>query len=189
MKKILLALSIGFTSIAAFSSLVYAQNSENYISSNDKVKYMPSIQNLTKLESPDLTDVHILNRNEVNISATRDFLVRFDNVKNALWFADPKGGFEAYFIQNGYGDRVVYGKKGGWQLSLLNYDEDKLPQDIRNEVKSSYSDMDITLVEEVQTYEGVEYIVYLQDNSNIKIIKINKDGIMEDLKVMAKHSY
>src|SRR5450432_188977 len=186
MKKILFALIMGFTFIAAPSNCAYAQNSKKAIESNFKKNYMPSIRNLATLENPDLSGAYILNRNEINIWAVRDFLDRFDKVDNALWFLTAKGGFEAYFIQDGYGERVMYDKYGGWQSSLITYKEDKLPRDISTEVKSSYFDMDITLVEEVQTMEGVEYVLNLEDKSNIKVIKVNKEGVMEVLQDLNK---
>jgi hypothetical protein len=156
------------------------------IESNVKKNFIPSIRNLATLENPDLTGTYILNRNEINIWAVRDFLDRFDKVDNALWFSTPKGGFEAYFVQDGYGDRVIYDKKGGWQLSLINYDEGNLPRDIRTEVKSIYFDFDIILVEEVHTIEGVKYIVYLEDKSSIRVVKVNKEGEMDVLQDLNK---
>lgn len=186
MKKILFALIMGFTFIAAPSNCAYAQNSKKAIESNFKKNYMPSIRNLATLENPDLSGAYILNRNEINIWAVRDFLDRFDKIENVFWFSGPKGGFEAYFVQDGYGDRVIYDKKGGWRSSLINYDEDKLPRDIRAEVKSTYFDFDIILVEEVHTIEGIEYIVYLEDKSNIRLVKVNKQGEMEVLQDLNK---
>jgi hypothetical protein len=186
MKKILFALIMGFTFIAAPSNCAYAQNSKKAIESNFKKNYMPSIRNLATLENPDLSGAYILNRNEINIWAVRDFLDRFDKIENVFWFSGPKGGYEAYFVQDGYGDRVIYDKKGGWQSSLINYDEDKLPRDIRAEVKSTYFDFDIILVEEVHTIEGIEYIVYLEDKSNIRLVKVNKQGEMQVLQDLNK---
>ena len=179
MKKILFALIIGFTFIVALSNCSFAQNSNKGIESKFKKDLIPSIRNLAILENPDLMGTYILKRSEINIWAVTDFMDRFDKIDNAIWFSTPKGGFEAYFVQDGYGDRVMYDKKGGWQLSLMNYNEDKLPRDIRTVVKSVYFDFEIILVEEVHTIEGVEYIVYLEDKSNIMLVKVNKEGDME----------
>jgi hypothetical protein len=181
MKKILFALTVGFTFITVLSKCVYAQNSKKVIDPNVKKNFIPSIRNLANLANPNLSGAHILNRNEINIWAVRDFLDRFDKVDNVLWFSSNKDGFEAYFVQDGYGNRVIYDRKGDWQFSLINYTKDKLPRDIRMVVQSIYFDFDITLVEEVQTIEGVEYIVYLEDKSNIIIVNVNKKGQMEVL--------
>ena len=186
MKKILFVLFIGFSFVAAFSSCVFAQNSNKGVESKFKKDLIPSIRNLAILENPDLTGTYILKRNEINIWAVRDFMDRFDKVDNVIWFPTLKGGYEAYFVQDGYGDRVMYDKKGGWQLSLINYNEDKLPRDIRTAVKSVYFDFDIILIEEVHTIEGIEYIVYLEDKSNIRLVKLNKEGEMEVLQDLNK---
>jgi hypothetical protein len=138
------------------------------------------------MDNPALTDNNILSRNYINTRAIRDFLNRFDQVDNAMWFSTPEGGFEAYFLQDRYGDRIMYDKKGRWKFSLINYGEDKLPRDIRNAIKSIYFDMDITLVEEVQTIASTEYIVYPEDKSNIRIVRVNKDSDIEVLQDLNK---
>jgi hypothetical protein len=186
MKKILFTLTIGFSFVTALNNAVCAQNSKKVIEPNVKKNFMPSIRNLATLENPDLSGVYMLNRNEINIWAVRDLLGRFDKIDNALWFSMPRGGFEAYFVLDGYGDRVIYDRKGGWQLSLITYDEDKLPVDIRTIVKSAYFDFNIILVEEVHTHEGVEYIVYLEDKSNIRLVIVDKEGKMDVLQDLNK---
>jgi hypothetical protein len=188
MKKILFAFTISFVFLEAPSSCLYAQNSKKVIESGIRKNFMSSMRGLAALENLDLADAYILNRNEINISAVRDFLDRFDKVDNAVWFSVSKGGYEAYFVQDGYGNRVIYDRKGGWILSLINYNEDKLPSDIRNAVKSIYFDFDIILVEEVQTIEGVLYIVYLEDNLNIRLVKVSKEGEMEVLQDLNQQS-
>jgi hypothetical protein len=181
MKKILFTLTMGLTFITALVNCSYGQNSRNNIESNARKNFMPSIRSLARLANPDLSGASILSRNEINIWAVRDFLDRFDKVENVLWFSTPKGGFEAYFVQDGYGNRVVYDKKGGWQISLINYSEDRLPRDIRKAIKTIYYDFDIFLVEEVNTIEGVEYVVYLEDKSNVRLVKMNRAGELEVL--------
>ena len=178
MKKILQALTIGCTFILVFDNSASAQNS---MKSTEPVfkSLMPSAHYLAILSNPNLTGAYLLSRNEINTRAMRDFLDRFEKVDNALWFLGSDGGFEAYFIQDGYGDRVIYDKKGGWLQSLIMYGENKLPRDIRREVRSVYFDFNIFLVEEVQTHEGVEYIVYMEDKLKYLLVKVDKDGVMD----------
>ena len=141
------------------------------------------------LQNHDLTGANLLTRNEVNIWAVRDFLNRFEEVNNVLWFAIPKGGYEAYFVRDGYGDRVTYDKSGGWLQSLITYDEDKCPRDIRAAVKSLFFDFDIFLVEEVQNIEGVDFIFYLKDKSTIRIVRVIKESEVEILQEFDKPLY
>jgi hypothetical protein len=181
MKKALILLTIGFTLSLASGDCMYAQNSQKNIEPEIKLDFMPSIHNFSMLQNHDLSGVNLLVRNEINISAVRDFLNRFDEVNNALWFAIPKGGYEAYFVRDGYGDRVIYDKSGGWEMSLITYNEDKCPRDIRAAVKSLYFDFDMILVEEVHTRDGIEFIFYLQDKSSIQIVRVNKYNEVEVL--------
>ncbi|MEJ0083142.1 MAG: hypothetical protein WDM78_19840 [Puia sp.] len=53
-------------------------------------------------------------------------------------------------------------------------------------VKSTYFDMSITLVEEVQTIDSKVYIVHLEDKANIKILKVNDQGEYEILQDLSK---
>ena len=90
----------------------------------------------------------------------------FADANNAMWFSD-NNGFVSYFVKDGYGDRVFYDKKGHWQYSLIFYGEDKLPRDVRAAIKSTYFDMSITLVEEVQTPSIPKFISFTWKTNQI----------------------
>ncbi len=180
MKKTLIVLALGLT-IDMVAGDTYAQNSQKNMESERKMNFMPSIHNLSILKNPDVTDVHLLSRNEIDIRVVRDFLMRFDEVENVLWFAVPKGGYEAYFVRDGFGERVIYDKGGGWEQSLLTYDEYKCPRDIRAAVRSLFFDFDIFLVREIDNIEGAEFIFYLQDKSTIRVVRVNKEDEVEVL--------
>ena len=92
----------------------------------------------------------------------------------------------SYFVKDGYGDRVFYDKKGRWQYSLIFFGEDKLPRDVRAAVRSTYYDMPITLVEEVQTTEARVYIIHVEDKSSFKILKVNDECEMEIMQELSK---
>jgi hypothetical protein len=185
MKKVLFALFIGFTSIAAFTNCVNAQNSAIPVAFNDTKSFMPSIRYIAALESTDNMGTYIPDGKSINAKAVKDFQSRFTDANNAQWYSD-RNGFVSYFVKDGYGDRVFYDKKGHWQYSLIFYTETKLPRDVRSEVRSTYFDLNITLVEEVQTPNGKIYIVHLEDKSNIKILKVNDEGEMEMMQELTK---
>ena len=42
-----------------------------------------------------------------------------------------KSGFETYFIQNSFGDKAFYDKKGNYQYSMVTYGEKNLPKNLR----------------------------------------------------------
>jgi hypothetical protein len=177
MKKLLFLLIAACISVAG--NRVYAQFSNRSSAPDAENDFAPSSRNLAILQNHDLRGAYILNRNEINLWATRDFLGRFDQVNNVVWFAGPNGGSEAYFVRDGLGERVIYDEYGGWEMSLITYKEDKLPHDIRIAVRSANPDFEISIVEEVHNYEGFEYIVFLESKSLIRQVTVNRDGTME----------
>ena len=185
MKTILIKLSIGFASIAALSNCVSAQNSAGPVAFTDTKTFKSSIRSLAVLENLRSAVSYIPDAKDIQSKAAKDFQIRFRNVSNAVWFSGPNG-FVSYFIQDGYGNRVIYDKKGRWKYSLILYGENKLPREVRALIKSTYFDLAITQVEEVRTIDGIGYVVNLEDKSNIKILKINNSGEMEILLELIK---
>jgi hypothetical protein len=186
MKKILLALSFGFTSIATLSNCSYAQSSAQPVAFNDTKAFKLSVRDMAALESLSTMGTYVPDEKKISTKAIKDFQTRFAaEANNAMWFSDANG-FVSYFVKDGYGDRVFYDKKGHWQYSLIFFSEDKLPRDVRAAIKSTYFDMSITLVEEVQTIDAKVYIVHLEDKSNIKILKANDQGEYEILQDLSK---
>jgi hypothetical protein len=186
MKKCLFALVTGFISITAFGHGVQAQNGERPHAFMQTKQFASSVRHVASWESPESRDFYITDEKKINFRAYKDFQVRFKQVENASWFYDPKVGFVSYFVRSGYGNRVIYDKKGRWLYSLIIYGEDELPRDIRTRIKSTYFDFTITLVEEVQTTEGTEYVVYLEDKSTIRILTLNRDGDIQTVQEMEK---
>ena len=179
MKKILFTLTIGFISLPG--SFALAQHGDAFI----QIKNIkPSIVNLAAMESLIFMGYYVPETKNINSKAIKDFQERYNNIKNAMWFSD-QNGFESYFVQNGFGNRVFYGKKGHWLYSLILHTEHELPSDVRASIKSIYFDFAITLVEEVQTNYGVFYIVNLENKSDIKILKVNDLGEITILLEMA----
>ena len=186
MKEILFALILGCTFIPAPGGGAYAQNSGKNIGPVEKNNLIPSIRHLAEMMNMNLAAAHKLKRNEVNIWAMRDFMERYDKVDYAIWFSTTDGGFESYFKQNGYWDRVYYDKKGNWLYSMICYGDDGLSRNIRSLVKSVYFDFEITLVEEVQRPEGIEYSINLEDDTEIRVVKVNREGELEVLQELNK---
>jgi hypothetical protein len=185
MKKVLFALSIGFTSIASLNNCVYAQNSENSVAFSNTKNFRLSIRNVAALESLARIGTYIPDAKSIYAKAIKDFQTRYAGAENAMWFS-YKNGFVSYFVKDSYGNRVFYDKKGHWEYSLLFFNEDKLPGNVRAAVKSTYFDLNITLVEEAQTTENRVFICHLEDKATIKIIKVNDDGEMEILQDLTK---
>ncbi len=186
MKKIIFALiaAIGFNAIICYCCC--AQNSLKGTEPDFDKDFLPSVRNLAMLSNPDLNGAYLLDRNEVSIRAVRDFLDRFEMVRNVLWFSIPEGGTEAYFVRDGFGDRVIYDKKGRWKFSLLIYGEAKFDRDLRAIVKSIYFDFNILEVQELNCVTGTEYLVLLEDQLIIKIVRLNREKEIEFIQDIEK---
>jgi len=65
------------------------------------------------------------------------------------------------------------------QYSLIYYTKEKLPWTIREEVKANYPEFDIFIVEELRTSKGMLYFVYLENDSELKILKVSPEGEIE----------
>jgi hypothetical protein len=136
------------------------------------------------LESPARMGDYMTDAKNLNTRAVKDFHRRYADTENALWYSTATG-FEAYFVQDGFGDRVFYDKKGNWLSSMITYGESKLPKTLRAIVKSRYFDLSITLVEEYRNADAMTYIILVQDNSEIKVLQINQDNeitVLHELK-------
>jgi hypothetical protein len=175
MKKILFRLTIGLISISVPGGFVLAQHIEGLVAFNPIKNFKSSIRNLAAMESPAFMGDYVPEAKNINSKAIKDFQERYNNIKNAMWFSD-QNSFVSYFVQNGFGNRVFYDKKGRWQYSLILHTEYELPSGVRASIKSIYFDFAITLVEEVQTHYGVVYVVNLEDKSNIKVLRVSDMG-------------
>jgi hypothetical protein len=112
------------------------------------------------------------------IKAERDFLKSKKQVENVKWYEESNGYF-VYYTNNGNKGRSFYDTKGNLIYNILSYQEQSLPHDIRDQVKSAYYfDYKITSVEEIQMQGKTIYIVHLTDNKTWKIVRIY-DGEME----------
>ncbi len=54
--------------------------------------------------------------------------------------------------------------------------------DIRASIKSFYLNSRILMMEELQTTRGLVYVVYLESEINMKILRVSKDGEIETIR-------
>jgi Tfp pilus assembly protein PilV len=127
--------------------------------------------------------------NELAISprALKDFAYTHKNVKGESW-TKVKDGFSVRFISDGIRTTIYYDQKGNWAASLKYYGEEKMLQEIRHIVKSTYYDYNIVYTQEIETTDsdGVPtYVVCVEDKTKIKMIRV-RDGEMSEWKEFAK---
>jgi hypothetical protein len=188
MKKILFTFCFGIVSFMAPNKKVDAQNMFPPVTYTGIKNFKASVREIAALESLSELGNYIPDVKNINNRAHKDFETRFKNAGSSLWFSD-KNGLVSYFIRDGYGDRAFYDKKGRWQYSLIFYNEDKLPTEIRTAVKTTYFDMSISVVEEVQTADIKVYIVHLEDKSEVKILKVSAEGEASIIDEWKKEKY
>jgi len=140
--------------------------------------FSSSIKKVNDLVEFAYPDVSAPDSNKVNEKIQKDFKLRFNDVNDALWISDSTG-YLSYFRKNGFNDRAFYNKKGFWQYSLIYYTKEKLPWTIREEVKANYPEFDIFIVEELRTSKGMLYFVYLENDFDLKILKVSPEGEIE----------
>ncbi|HEY6979052.1 MAG TPA: PepSY-like domain-containing protein [Chitinophagaceae bacterium] len=113
----------------------------------------------------------------VNMRALRDFARSFKNAKNEKWYV-AEDGFFANFTDNGVDTKVAYDKKGVWHCTIHTLNEDQLPFNVRNVVKSRYYDFKILVAYEIEHNNSTTYILKIDDGKALKMLRV-VDGEIE----------
>ena len=108
----------------------------------------------------------------------RSFLKTYKDVSDEKWI-EEKEGFVAMFNLNGTDYQVAYTRNGNLIRTIRSYNEDKMPQDVRHIVKSTYYDFEINRVHEIETpRDPITYVIQLVGKEELINLEIN-DGDME----------
>jgi len=114
----------------------------------------------------------------INVRALKNFKRTFKGV-NATWVATEDKGFIARFTTDGVQTVTAYNFKGIRQYTIRFYSESKMPGDIIDMVKYNYCGYSISTIAEVY-YEGETiYVIYLQDDTHLKIITVCNGEMQE----------
>ena len=187
MNKPILALVAGIMAASTIYAGTNAQSTHNVSTFTGSKTFIKSVQTIAALDlSFTFSGTNALDAKSINVKAIKDFKGRFDRAQNEKWFA-ISGGYMSSFNMDGYVDRAFYDKKGHWLSSLTLYGEHGLPKEIRSLVRGSYLDFTITLVEEVQIPENTVYIVHLEDQKHLKIVRVTTDGDMDVMQEFDKN--
>jgi hypothetical protein len=151
----------------------------------DRREFNESMLYWSALESRVASGNFIPDAKVVKARAISDFQIRFSDASEVRWYEDSHG-FTSYFTKDGFNDRVLYNKNGRWMYSVLFRTEDKLPKDIRASIRSVYYDWHMTVVEEIQSVMGNGFLVYLEDKTNILILRVSADREIETMMDMTK---
>jgi hypothetical protein len=126
-----------------------------------------------------------VSRNTINSKVLRNFSSSYKEVSDEKWYKVP-GGTIAMFTLSNIDYSVRYDKQGAWANTIRTYDEDKLPKDIRHEVKSMYYDYNINLVQEIESpFNPLTYVIQLVGKTEIINLKVC-EGEMSVLTTLSK---
>ncbi len=181
MKKILRAWFILASMILTIRNITYAQSPNAEIKINMEFSSEDSTYIFVKIADP-----RSFRLNELNPRAVRHFIIVYRNVPDVKWLKSVDGLFVARFTDKNIQTCVMYNEKGYYEYTLRNYNEDKLPADVRHLIKSNYYDFSIFYISEVEKNNKLTYTIGIEDkrskdNILCKIIRV-RDGKMEVLK-------
>lgn len=167
MKKFLFAIGVGLISALSVTNESYGQNQDDMIS-------VASVKNYYEKSNASASDSsNTRNTNMANAKALKNFRKQY-KVSNEKWLLQPDC-IVAYFELDNVSQYIYFDKKGHWTGYLKVYNEDKMPKDIRKMIKQEYYDYKILAVQEVEIHQPISiptYIVTVEDDKNIKLIRI-----------------
>jgi hypothetical protein len=121
-----------------------------------------------------LMNVHSMDAEPAAVRAARDFWQRAGDKKDEQWYKATTG-YEAEFGEGPVKGLYWYDKKGNWVYSVLTYGEDKMPEDVRRLVRSTYYDFNIGWVKEVSESQNLVYVIHIEDKTSWKNVAV-QDG-------------
>ena len=171
----------------AISSYAHAQQAEK---GKNAYRFSIALASNYNTEQGSGASASIGNTNllSINARAMKDFRKRYANVSGEAWTDLDNGKSRAKFTVDGVNHTVYYAKNGNWTASLKNYTEDKLPFEVRDQVKRAYYDFTIAFVQEVETPESdgkPTYIIHIEDKHTYQFVRVC-DGKMDIWKKLNK---
>jgi hypothetical protein len=131
-----------------------------------------------------LMNVHAIGVEPAAVKASRDFLQRVGDQKDEQWFKGTVG-YQAEYSEGPVKALYCYDKKGKFVYSVLTYGEDKLPEDVRYMVRSTYFDYGIRWVKEVNEAQILVYVIHMENDNRWMDVAV-QDGEMRVLKEFSK---
>jgi hypothetical protein len=131
-----------------------------------------------------LMNAHALNAEPAAVKASRDFIQRVGDQKDEHWYK-ATAGYEAEYTEGPVKAFYWYDKKGHWVYSILTYCEDRMPEEVRAQVRSNFYDFNIDWVKEVHEAQTTVYVVHIESARTWKEVAF-QDGEMRVLKEFCK---
>lgn len=169
MKKLQISLVGAFLIASAFMS-VQARNA--YYESSTMPVLSASKKPVKELST------EVIMQTKAGARAIQDIGRRYKNIGDVKWFADNQI-ISASFNKDGAKVSVLYNKNGRWVRDQKNYEENKMPADVRELIKRSvYFDSKINYINEIHEGSDMFYIIYLEDQKAFSVVVVY-DGEIE----------
>jgi hypothetical protein len=166
MKKLIMATCL---TVVALTGCAYSQQTTHSFAAANVRVYKPQSQYL----------------NDINVRAMRDFVSRYGDATDAVWHRSNEN-YIAVFTRDSVQHRVIYSGHGDLSYEMRYYEENRMPRNIRAQVKSVYYDYKIFIIQEIETPEHPTiYIVNLQGDTEWKKVKLCQ-GEMEIIEEFKK---
>jgi len=117
--------------------------------------------------------------NDIDIKAIQNFHNDYPAINNERWYKSSDGGYIANFITDAVHTTVAFNSKGRLHHTINYYDEKGLPHDVWDEVKSVYYAYNIFRVAEIHFNDQKVYMVYVENETSQKTIRVTEDNIEE----------
>ena len=115
---------------------------------------------------------------DIHPRAIQDFQRSFKDITSEEW-SKLDNGYIASFTIDSVKTKVAYNRHGIRNYTLQYYNEQKLPREVRNMVKSVYYDYAIFNVIEVNLNDQPIYLVYMRDETHLKTIRVSNGEMQE----------
>lgn len=115
----------------------------------------------------------------VNIRVIRNFKKEFSNVQNETWGLMKNGCYIVRFTRAGMKFRVEYNQRGHWLATTKFYGAQQLPENIHQQVMSTYYDYRIFSVAEINLGNRNAYVITLEDQTSWLKVRLMNDKMEE----------
>ncbi|AEV98391.1 hypothetical protein A4D02_22430 [Niastella koreensis] len=120
----------------------------------------------------------------VHVKAETNFTKTYKNATDITWYTLNDKRLMVRFFDNGVQTKIFYSKRGNQDAVVRYYNEDKLPNEVRGAVKSTYYDFNIFMVIEVTVSNQTAYLVKIEDKTCTKTIRFmnGEMNVVEEFK-------
>ncbi len=163
MKKVLFLLIVAFASILSFKPVMYAQSSTDF----DKKTFVKSVVNAS-----DADKLALENIKAANSKMYSNFSKKFAGARD---IQSNKVGNHTMITctVDGRLTRVLYRKNGSWQHTITTYENDKLPESVRELINDAYPRYSIFGgVIEVSAGNATAHLVTIENKTSWKRIRV-----------------